>query len=91
MSRNEIRWSKKVFDTFIEEGMLNDFQIELMKSRIKGDTVKYQAIVLFHVSESTIHREIKKLKDLYDEIQKQHPDDMPVRKNSKQEEYMDNN
>ena len=90
MSRNEIHWNKLVFEKFIDLAMLNDFQIELMKSRIKGDTVRNQSR-MFHVSESTIAREIKHLKQLYDVVQKQHPEELPVRKNSAKEDYMDNN
>lgn len=90
MSRNEIRWNKNIFDAFVREAMLNDYQIKLLESRIKGDTVKKQALK-FHASESTIAREIKHLKQLYDVVQRQHPDEFPVRKNSKEETYMDNN
>lgn len=90
MSRNEIKWSKKVLERFAHEAMLNDFQVALMTSRIKGDTVKKQSLI-FHISEATIHREIKHLKTLYDEVQKQFPEEMPRRKNCAIEEYMDNN
>lgn len=86
----QVHWNKQVFQKFIDEAMLNDLQIEIMKRRIKGDT-RSKTCRELHLSMSTHDREIAKLKRMYDEVQKQFPDELPVRRVSKQEIFMDNN
>lgn len=85
---HKVQWIKKYFDIFVEEGCLNDFEIEVMKRRVKNMPVSIMADEL-NCSKSTVERTITKLKVRYDEVQKHHPE-LPVRiKNSPTEKYMD--
>lgn len=84
----QVHWTEKKTEFFIEKGCLNEEQAYIMRSRVRGSTVTEQALYL-NKSEATIHRMIRTLKDLYDEVQREHPDDLPPRKKSAKEDYMD--
>lgn len=87
----QVPWNRKLLDRFIEVAMLTEFQEKVMRTRVeKSWTVKKQARE-FHVAEITIHRTIRKLKDIYDEVQPHYPDELPPRKHSTYEDYLDNN
>lgn len=88
MSR-QVPWSKSVIDAFAEEMLLSDEEIFLLETRAKGWTVSRQALYL-NCSESRIHQLIKILKQKYDIAQKHRPDQMPPRRFSAEEVYMDN-
>lgn len=76
-----IYWNKKIFNEFVELAMLDDFEIELLKSHIKGDSIIKQSMDL-KCSESTVNRTISKLKAKYDEVAKQ-SDILPERYDTK--------
>ena len=86
---HEVVWTRAVLEEFKREACLNEFQTELMETRISGMTIRQQAFY-FHRSEATISREIRKLKKLYDEAQK-HSEILRPRKQSVYEDYMDDN
>lgn len=92
-------WGKIITDTFLEESGINA-RIELgdtkarilegiMRTRVAGWSISKQAIE-FNISEDTVNKYIRELKDLYDETQK-HSLILPVRKQSKKEKELDNN
>lgn len=85
---HQVIWTEKTLNTFIKLGNLNDFQKRIMITRCQNMTVVNQSIML-NCSESTIHKEIAKIKKIYDEVQRQHPDELPARKQSAKELYMD--
>ncbi|MCQ2962205.1 MAG: hypothetical protein MJ235_07720 [archaeon] len=85
---HQVHWTKKLLDDFIEEALLSDDEIFIMKSRIQGMPVSRQAMEL-NRSESSIHQMISKLKRKYDIVQQHNPDKFPKRKMSKEEQYMD--
>lgn len=84
----QVAWSRTVLDLFIKEAMLSEDEIFIMESRVKGWTVSQQAMKL-NKSEPTIHRMIAMLKKKYDIAQAKHPSEMPPRKASAKETYMD--
>lgn len=86
----QVKWTKQVFLDFCDYALLNDDEIYIMETRIKGVPVSIQASHLC-VSESTVHRMIAKLKIKYDAVQKEYPDKFPIRKKSIKETWMDNN
>lgn len=86
----QVKWTKQVFQDFCDYALLNDDEIYIMESRIKGVPVSMQASHLC-CSESTVHRMIKTLKMKYDLVQSENPDKFPVRKKSEKETWMDNN
>lgn len=85
----EIKWNKLIVETFIEEAMLNKDEEWILRTRVAGWTVSQQADYM-GVSNSTVNRYIKTLKEKYDNVSKYNPL-LPPRKPSKEEEYMDNN
>lgn len=87
---NQVRWTKRLLEDFYEYALLNDDEIYIMESRIKGIPVSMQAEKL-SCSESTVHRMIAKIKKKYDAVQEEHPDKFPPRRKSAAETWMDNN
>ena len=84
----QVIWTKHVQTTFVIEGNLTDFEAEVLDLRVKNKTITEMSMQL-NCSRSLIDKTIKKLKIKYDEVQKHHPDDMPVRRSSAKELYMD--
>lgn len=93
----QLCWSKIILETFLEESGIND-RIKLgddkarilegiMRTRVAGWTIMKQAIE-FHISEDTVNKYVRELKELYDETQR-HSVILPVRKTSKTEEKLD--
>lgn len=85
---HEVIWTQKVLDNFIIKGNLNAEQEYIMRSRCENVPISAQAMHL-HCSESTVHRQISKIKKIYDAVQAEHPDDFPARRSSAKETYMD--
>lgn len=54
--------TRKEYDELIDKLMLNDFQKRILEYRIKEYSITKMSI-LEHCSESTINREIKKIKN----------------------------
>ncbi|MCQ2211297.1 MAG: hypothetical protein MJZ34_13515 [Paludibacteraceae bacterium] len=63
---------------FIEKAMLNEEEIYILQSRCKNITISSQAMHL-HCSESRVNRIIANLKKKYDAVQKEYPEDFPIR------------
>ena len=93
----QLCWSKIILETFLEESGIND-RIKLgddkarilegiMRTRVAGWTITKQAQE-FHISEDTVNKYVRELKELYDETQR-HSVILPVRKTSKIEEELD--
>ena len=92
----QLCWSKVILETFLEESGIND-RIRLgddkarilegiMRTRVAGWTIVKQARE-FNISEDTVNKYIRELKELYDLTQK-HSIILPVRKTSKKEEKL---
>lgn len=92
----QLCWSKVILETFLEESGIND-RIQLgddkarilegiMRTRVAGWTIVKQARE-FSISEDTVNKYIRELKELYDLTQK-HSIILPVRKTSKKEEKL---
>lgn len=87
---HQVKWTKRLLADFYENALLNENEIYIMESRIKGTPVSLQAEHLC-CSEATVHRMIAKIKKKYDYVQKEHPDKFPIRRKSAKETWMDNN
>lgn len=83
----QVIWTRYTYEKFVHEGFLTEFEQEVLQTRIKGMTVLQQAEHL-HCSKSTVEKTIAALKKRYDEVQKRNPD-LPIRRTSAQEQYMD--
>lgn len=83
-------FSKEMTEAFIDEAMLNDEEIFILKSRINNMPVTEMAREL-NLSRATVHRYIQKIKIKYDTIQSRYPDRFPQRKKSACEDWMDAN
>jgi len=84
----QVIWTKQTLEFFLEHSGVNEFQKQIMVTRCQNMTVVQQAQLL-NCSESTVHKEIAKIKKIYDVVQKEHPDQLPPRKASQKELYMD--
>lgn len=84
----QVIWTKYTLEFFLEHSGMNDFQKQIMIDRCANMTV-IQMSIKYHCSESTVHKEIAKIKKIYDVVQKRYPDDLPKRKKSAKELYMD--
>ena len=62
---NQVIWTKKRLDTFVENASLSEFEERVIRTRAKGWSIVKQSIAL-NVSVSTINKTIKKLKEKYD-------------------------
>ena len=93
----QVCWSKIILETFLEESGIND-RIKLgddkarildgiMRTRVAGWTIVKQAEE-FNISEDTVNKYIRELKELYDQTQK-YSIILPVRKHSKKEDELD--
>lgn len=89
MAYDGILWTRFILEEFIKEGCLTEDQEKIWRTRCAGYTVSEQAKML-QMSVSNVNKEIRKIKDKYDEVQKHNPH-LPPRRHSKQEDYMDNN
>ncbi len=78
-----IFWTKEVVEAFIREGNLNDRDTYIIKTRAKGYTISKQARDL-NLSVDQVNKDIRRLKVLYDEVQKT-SQILPKRKKNKQE------
>lgn len=86
---NQVDWNKHIVEVFIEEAMLSEIEIQVLQTRVRGIPISQQAQML-NISESSVNRIINRLKKKYDNVQQYH-EDLPKRRVSKEEEYMDNN
>ena len=93
----QVHWSKIILETFLEESGIND-RIKLgddkarilegiMRTRVAGWTIVKQAEE-FNISEDTVNKYVRELKELYDQTQK-YSIILPIRKHSKKEEELD--
>ena len=85
----QVMWNEIIYTEFVKLGMLNEFEREVLRTRIMGYSITKQAQVL-NCSESTISRTVSLLKQKYDTVQP-YSDKLPPRRSSKQEEWMDRN
>lgn len=85
---HQVHWTEQICQNFIQRAMLSDDEIYVLTSRVKGATITEQSLFL-NKSEASVHRIVAKLKQKYDKVQKEFPNDFPKRRTSKQEEYMD--
>lgn len=84
------KWTRKQTELFVREAQLDELEKGILETRIAGMTIKEQALY-FSLSESSVSRVIARIKELYDMVQKEYPEQLPIRYRSKQEEYMDEN
>lgn len=87
MMSNQVPWNEVIYREFCKLAMLNVVEREVLRTRIMGYSITQQAAE-FNVSESTINRIIKRLKDKYDQVQPL-SDCLPARRMSEEERWMD--
>lgn len=84
---NQVCWTKRIVETFIEEACLTKEEQDILRTRVAGLTISEQA-EKFNISIGKVNRIIKRLKWKYDNVQK-YCKELPVRKESAAELYMD--
>lgn len=86
---HQVEWTHDIVRDFEHYAILSDEECYILESRARDNTpVSIQASKL-GVSESTVHRMIRKLKRKYDVVQREHPEIFKKRRRSKAEHYMD--
>lgn len=78
----QIYWTKKIVDTFIEEGNLNERQETIVRGRARGDSILKLSQAL-HLSIDQVNKDIADLRKVYDVVQKDCMVLPPRRKNKK--------
>lgn len=86
----QVLWTDKLTEAFIQKAALSEDEAYVMRTRARGYTVQQQSNYL-HKSPATIGRLIANLKQKYDAVQKEYPEEFPPRKTSKVEKFMDEN
>lgn len=79
----QVFWTKKILETFISEGNLNEKQEYIMRTRAEGYTVAKQAEEL-NLSIDQVNKDIAELKRIYDATQALNPILPPRKKNKKE-------
>lgn len=85
----QVNWNEVIYDEFSKLAMLNEFEKEVLRTRIMGYSIVQQSTVL-NCSTSTVSRTVAELKKKYDQVQP-HSEHLPLRRTSKEEIWMDNN
>ena len=85
---HQVIWTRDTLEFFLKQGNFTELEENIMRSRVKGLT-RVQQSIAYNVSLATVDRAIKKLKVTYDYIQLQYPEQLPERKFSVKELYMD--
>lgn len=85
----QVEWIQLYIDEFLKHAGLSDLDEEIFLSRMHGETRTWQ-MEHFHLSERSLDRHIRHIKDVYDEVQKNHPK-LPERRHSAQEDWLDRN
>jgi len=86
----QVIWTKRVESFFADVANLTPFERDVLRCRISGMT-RLQTSFYLSISVSSIDKCIARLKRLYDEVQREYPDDLKPRRSSAQETYMDDN
>ena len=83
----KVCWTKKIVETFIEEACLTKEEQDILCTRVAGIII-YEQAEKFNITICKINQIIKRLKLKYDNVQK-YCKDLPVRKESAAELYID--
>lgn len=85
---HQVIWTRRVYEFFCDAGNLSKLDRDILAQRIAGMTVKEMSYY-YGLSESAIHKRVAKIKRIYDEVQREYPDELKERRLSAQELYMD--
>lgn len=87
---HQVIWTRRVYEFFCDAANLPQIDRQILAQRIGGMTIK-EMTFFYGLSESSINKRIARMKRLYDEVQKEYPDDLRPRRSSAAETYMDKN
>lgn len=85
---NQVPWSKTTLEDFIKEGLLNEDEIFVIRTRLAGWSQVKQSMEM-NVSTSTISNIMTRCRKKYDILHKQFPERFPKRRTSKIEKCLD--
>lgn len=75
---HQVSWSRKILERFIDAAALTETEEIVIRTRVKGWTITRQAMEL-GMSEATINRITKRLKEKYDQAAAEDPELPPRR------------
>lgn len=85
---HQVIWTRRVYEFFCDAANLNKLDRDILAQRIAGMTIKEMQF-FYGLSESALNKRIARMKRIYDEVQKEYPDELKPRKTSAAETYMD--
>lgn len=85
---HQVPWDNDIVNAFVKHALLSENEEYIIRSRVYNTPILAQADYL-HMSPDNVNKIISKLKKKYDLVQKKHPDELPPRKFSAKELYMD--
>ena len=84
-----IVWTPRLIEEFKKSSCLTELEEQILDTRVALIS-RTSSCMLLNISSSTYDRAVKRLKIKYDMAQKENPN-LPKRKNSQKEVWMDNN
>lgn len=85
---HQVIWTRRVYEFFCDAANLTKLDRDILSQRIAGMTIKEMQFY-YDLSESAINKRIARLKRIYDEVQKEYPEELKPRRTSAAETYMD--
>lgn len=76
----QVQWTKRKYDRFLEVAILTECEQEILEKKVIKNMNRVQLSMDCNVSVATVDRIIKSLRDKYDQIQKEYPEEFAVRK-----------
>ena len=76
----QIPWTKRKYERFLEVAILTDDERCVLEDRVIKNMSRVQISMLMSVSLATVDRIIKNLREKYDQVQKEYPDEFSVRR-----------
>ena len=76
----QIPWTKRKYERFLEVAILTECEKCVLDSRVIKDMSRVQISMKYNVSLATVDRIIKSLREKYDQVQAEYPDEFSVRR-----------
>lgn len=79
-SMKQIPWTRTKYDRFLELAILTDDEKQILESRVIKNASRVQQSMECQISLATVDRIIKSIREKYDQVQKEYPEEFELRK-----------
>ena len=76
----QIPWTKRKYERFLDVAILTECEKRVLDSRVIKDMSRVQIAMTYSISVATVDRIIKSLREKYDQVQTEYPDEFSVRR-----------